>query len=593
MHPCLTMSSNDDDSDVFQATAHITGKAFGRLLTSSVGLSFWGGVDPQTGQVIDRHHPLCGKFVNDTIFAIPSGRGSCTGSAIMLELLLNEKAPRALVFERPDDILILGVIIAAEVFSRSIPVIHLDPQEFQQLVKRNGCYACVNGDRISTTNLSLKVSGQSPQQSRAAQPSNIQLSDLDSEFLAGKHGQAAMISMRIISRMAGLLGATELLEVTQVHIDGCIYTGPATLNFAERLRDLGAKVRVPTSLNSISIDQRRWRTQGVDSTFGQAAEKLATAYVDMGAMATFTCAPYLLETAPKLGDQVAWAESNAVVYANSVLGAKTMKYPDMLDICIALTGRAPKSGPHVETNRLPSLCVKVGCPEPSEVDDSFYSLLGYGVGTASEGQIPIVMGIESLTPCKDDLKAFGAAFATVSSAPMFHISGITPEALTVADIMDTNHHTRTVNVELSELCCCWEGLNGASPNAEVDLVSLGSPHFSLKEIRKLDMLCDGRKKSETVSIIVTCGRATYGLAEQAGLIQKLESFGVQFVTDTCWCMITDPIIPPHAKLVLTNSAKYAHYGPGLTGRQFCFGSLNTCVESACCGTYVKKTPSWL
>src|SRR5690606_15440457 len=116
-----------------------------------------------------------------------------------------------------------------------------------------------------------------------------------------------------------------LLDITQAHIDGCIYTGPASLRFARQLADWGGRVKVPTTLNSISVDQRRWRQLGVDVAFGEPASQLADAYVEMGARASFTCAPYLLDSAPRLGEQIVWAESNAVVYANSVLGARTLK----------------------------------------------------------------------------------------------------------------------------------------------------------------------------------------------------------------------------------------------------------------------------
>src|SRR5262249_11488158 len=133
--------------------------------------------------------------------------------------------------------------------------------------------------------------------------------------------------------------------------DGCIYTGPASLRFARRLCDWGGQVKVPTSLNSISVDQRRWKKLGIDPAAGQPASDLADAYVELGARPTFTCAPYLLDTAPAFGEQIVWAESNAVIYANSVLGARTMKYPDYLDICIALTGRAPLTGCHVDADR--------------------------------------------------------------------------------------------------------------------------------------------------------------------------------------------------------------------------------------------------
>jgi len=580
----------------FQGTPYVQGKASGKLLASNIELSFWGGTSPQTGEIVDRHHTLSGQFLQDTILAIPGGRGSCSGSGVMLELLLNNKGPKAILFERREDILTLGVMIAEEMFGKAIPVVMLGPEDFRIVLGLDGhCVHVINGRVYSDESL-VTLDEPSPEIGAIQSlplASDMELSDIDRAFLDGAYGEAARISMRIILRMADLLGARQLMDITQVHVDGCIYTGPGSLIFAEKLRDWGGKVRVSTSLNSISIDQKRWRAQGIDPVFGEAAGKLADTYISMGARPTFTCAPYQLESAPRLGEQVAWAESNAVVYANSVLGAKTMKYPDFLDISIALTGRAPKGGPHVEANRLASVIVRViDVPGAASIDDSFYPLLGYHVGAKSPSRIPVVVGIDSLSPSKDDLKAFGAAFATMSSAPMFHIVGVTPEAISLDAVVDEASHPRSIEIDLKHLGESWNQLNSASHPQLVDLVSLGNPHFSLTEIRKLAELCRGRAKDKKVAITVTCGRSTYGLASQAGLIEELEAFGAQFITDTCWCMITEPIIPPSTGAIMTNSGKYAHYGPGLTGREFYFGSLARCVEAAC-GGCKNEMPEWL
>jgi predicted aconitase/predicted aconitase with swiveling domain len=583
----------------YHGTAYVQGTASGKLIASDIELSFWGGVNPWSGEITDRYHPLSGQFLQGTILAVPGGRGSCSGSGVILELLLNDKGPNALIFERREDILTLGVMIAEEVFGKTIPVVTVNPMEFKNILSLKGQLLHVLNGRVSSGELASP--GASPSsnddkgQLTGRRAVNVQLSDVDRAFLKGTFGEATRISMRIVIRMAELLGARELMDVSQVHVDGCVYTGPGSLAFAEKLRDWGGKVRVPTSLNSISIDQKHWRTQGMQSAFGEAAERLAIAYMDMGANPTFTCAPYQLESAPKFGEQIAWAESNAVVYANSVLGARTMKYPDFLDISIALTGRAPKGGTHTDNNRLASVIVKVlNIPSVNTIDEAIYPLLGYHVGTIASSRIPVVVGLESLTPSKDDLKAFGAAFATVSSSPMFHIVGITPEAPVLDVAIDKTHFPPSVEFELRELYPHWDKLNSASDDQlVVDLVSLGNPHFSFAEITRLAELCNGRHKKQGVKVIVTCGRATYGLASEAGLLEQLEKFGVQFMTDTCWCMISEPTIPRSTAAIMTNSAKYAHYGPGLTGRKFYFGSLAGCVDAACESIYGRAVPTWL
>lgn len=579
----------------YHGVAYVQGKASGRLVASDLELSFWGGVDPQTSEVIDRHHPLSGKYIQDAILAIPSGRGSCSGSGVLLELILNGKGPKGLIFSRKEDILTLGVVVAEEIFNKSIPVVILDTDGFQDL--QSATHVSINGNTVSRAQLksvpeNFELVIEKPLGTSLSR--NVELSDEDKKFLEGVNGRAAQAAMRIILRMAAIEGADKLIHITQVHIDGCVYTGPGSLSFAERLRDWGGKVLVPTTLNSISVDQKRWRSQGVTSTFGEAAEKLATAYTDMGGRPTFTCAPYLLSSAPKKGDQVAWAESNAVVYANSVLGARTMKYPDFLDICIALTGRAPYGGLHLKHNRLASIRVEMPILQKEKIDDSFYPLLGYHIGGLAGSRIPVITGFDRVRPSTDDLKAFGAAFATMASAPMFHIVGITPEAATFQDaIGDDRDSIASISLDLRQLETSWRTLNSAQDGLPVDLISLGNPHFSVAEIRKLASICRGRTKDDRVSFMVTCGRATHGLASQAGLIEELERFGVQFITDTCWCMIDEPVIPTSAKTIMTNSAKYAHYGPGLTRKQFYFGSLERCVAAACHGYYDRSIPDFI
>lgn len=575
----------DLQESVLSGTAHVQGTATGTLVTSDVELSFWGGVNSQTGEVIDRHHPLSGQYLQDTILAIRGGRGSCSGSGVMLELILNNKGPKALLLKRRDEILILGVMVAEELFGRAIPVVTLQSSDFNAVLKLEGGVVHVELDRVSCR----PFTGERQHGQTSSVPSTVTLSTVDQELLAGVHGKASQVALRIVLRMAELIGAQSLMDVTRAHIDCCVYTGDACLLFAEKLLELGGQVRIPTTLNSISVDQNRWRTQGVNPVFGEAAAKLASVYVEMGSRPTFTCAPYQLDSVPKTGEQVAWAESNAVVYANSVLGARTMKYPDFLDACIALTGRAPAGGAHLEMNRLASLVVSVCGIDP--VDDSFYPVLGYHVGGLAPDCIPVITGLEDQSPSHDDLKAFSAAFATVSSAPMFHMTGVTPEAGSLEAVVQKEPPVPTVKVEIEGLRKCWYELNSAPRDQPIDLVSLGNPHFSFKEMKILAELCQNRKKMPAVSVVVTCGRSSYSLAQQAGLITGLEAFGIQFITDTCWCMLGEPTIPASSNAIMTNSAKYAHYGPGLTGRGFFFGSLSMCVEAACSG-HAMDWPPW-
>lgn len=568
----------------------VPGQALGDVLFSDVPLSFWGGIDARTGEVIDRNHPLFGENVAGRILAIPSGRGSCTGSSVIMELVLNGHGPSGMLFSQREDILTLGVVVADEMFGHSIPMVELRPDRFAALktIKR----VSIDNARVEeqTGTSDLVVRGTHSASNRPASTTTLSLGQEDQRMLDGEQSRARQIAMRIIVRMAGILDASTLIDITQAHIDGCIYTGEASLKFAEMLCASGAEVKVPTTLNAISVDRHNWRQQGTDPALGEPASALADAYLRMGAKPSFTCAPYQLDSAPGRGEDIVWAESNAVVYANSVLGARTMKYPDYLDICIALTGRAPLAGCHVDANRRAT--VRITVPPFSEIDDSFYPLLGYQVGLLAQSRIPVVTGLETLSPSPDDLKAFGAAFGTTSGAPMFHIVGITPEAASLDEATGGVKDIETLAIGKADLVDSWHRLTSAF-DLSVDLVSLGNPHFSANEFERLAGLLRGRARSPDVRVVVTTSRMTQAEIIRRGLEPVLREFGVQIVVDACWCMVVEPVIPPTARTIMTNSGKYAHYGPGLSGRTLHFGSLSDCVDAACTGRASGRLPAWL
>lgn len=548
-----------------------------------------------TGIIIDKHHPLVGKSVTGKILAIPSGRGSCTGSAVMLELLLNGTNPKALVFGREELILAIGVLVAQEMFQKSIPILQVPMTSFDRILQLNHV-AIYDGQIQWGDSFKLPSTKLSSQSLLRDSTLSVQLSALDQELLNGSHGKAAQTAMRVIIQTAQLEGVSELIDVKQAHIDCCGYTGPGILRFAQQLVEWDAKARIPTSLNAISVDRRLWRSQGVDPALGEPSEALAQAYLDMDARPTFTCAPYLLDSAPEPGDHIMWAESNAVVFANSVLGARTIKCPDLLDVCVALTGRAPNTGCHITENRKARLEIHYEAVE--DWDDTLFPLLGYIVGDITGERVPIVTGLEKQKEkvTIEDLKAFGAAFATTSSAPMFHIAGITMEASTAADIKTQLSNTFKTTIKPSDLARQWCRFNACEENethTPIDLVSLGSPHFSYDEIVTLASLVKGRKKSKNLTLVITCNRDAYSKACKKGYTSVVEEFGAQILTDTCWCMVQEPVVPAHARTILTNSAKYAHYGPGLTGRQVRFGGLSDCVNAACEGHATNSVPAWL
>ncbi|MGF7008772.1 aconitase X [Aminobacter sp. BE322] len=556
------------------ARSILGGTASGPVIASGEALSFWGGVNPATGSVIDVHHLLHGTCLTGSILMMASSRGSCTGSGVLLDLVLTGRAPAALVFSEAEDVLTLGALIASELFGKPLPVLRLAPEAYEALSRAKS--ARITDTTIEADGLVLPISPPAT--------SELELTEADRAMLDGRDGVAVQQAMRIIVAMAAQQGARGLVDVTQAHIDGCIYASPANLTFAEKMADMGARVRVPSTMNAISVDRANWQAQGVAHDFGDPAARLADAYVRMGCKPTFTCSPYLLDSAPGKGESIAWAESNAVVFANTVLGARTAKHPDFLDLCIAVTGRAPLSGVYLDIHRKARRVIDV--EPPAAVDDAFWPLVGYLAGKAAPDRIPLLRGLAAGKPSRDDLKALCAAFGTTSAAPMLHIEGVTSEAEgAAADDADRVAITRT------DTLTAWQTLN-AGPE-EVELVAIGSPHASLDECRALAEVLAGRSRKPDVAVIVTAGNQVISDARADGTLAKLEASGVQVLPDLCWCSISEPLFPTRTRAVMTNSGKYAHYGPGLSGRAVRFGNLADCVAAALTGRVPERLPDWL
>jgi hypothetical protein len=522
--------------------------------------------------VIDAHHPLCGQSIAGRVLVMPTTRGSCSGSGVMLDLALNGIAPAAFVFRENEDVVTLGAMIAGRMFDRPVPVLRLGADAFAIVA---------NGKTAVLTNAALIVDGHALP--LAPLPvADLVLTDHDRAMLDGSDGPARRIAMEVICAMATLQGADTLVDVTQGHIDGCILANAANLRFAETMAEMGGHVTIPTTMNAISVDHGNWRSQGVAPDFGLRAARLADAYVKMGARPTFTCAPYLLASAPKAGENIGWSESNAVIYANTVLAARTVKHPDYLDLFIAMTGRAPLSGVYLKANRAP--LVRLHLTLPQGHDDALWPMLGYIAGQLAPDRIPILTGLEATDPSRDDLKAMCAAFGTTSAAPMLHVAGHTPEA------GDFPHPKRQIAVSPADLARVWAELNRGPE--QIDLIALGSPHFSLTECHAFAALAGGTRAAGT-DVIVTVGQNVLAVILADGTLAQLEAFGARVIPDICWCSITEPIFPPDARTVMTNSGKYAHYAPGLSGREVRFGSLADCAAAARTGHAPKSYPAWL
>lgn len=395
--------------------------------------------------------------------------------------------------------------------------------------------------------------------------------------------------MRIVLGLARAMGADRLLDVRAAHVDGCLYHGQVSLDFAQRLVAGGARVAIPTTLNVGALDLLHPERYRGEREAGELGRRLMEAYVSLGCRPTWTCAPYQLPARPSFGEHVAWAESNAIVFANSVLGARTERYGDFIDVCAAITGRAPDAGLHRAENRRGEIVFRMsGVPNRLLHEDVLFPVLGHLVGKWAGAMIPVLEGLPRATT-EDQLKALGAAAASSGSVALFHAVGVTPEAPSLEAALDGRVPEREVEVTTRDLVRVRDSLSrGTSPRLRA--VSIGTPHASLAEFEQLIGLLGGSRVKAGVEFFVSTGRHILRQIEDRGWLVALEEAGVRVVTDTC--TYVTPIIPPGTGVVMTNSAKWAHYAPANIGAEVLFASTAECVQSAVLGTIWRDPELW-
>ncbi len=406
-------------------------------------------------------------------------------------------------------------------------------------------------------------------------------------LLAGDAGDAQALAMRIIVETARLMGAKKLIPIASAHIDGALYHGDSGTLFAEKLVELGAKVAVPTTLNVGALDFACGAKVHLPSHERSMARRMMHAYERMGCAPTWTCAPYQAGHRPALGSDVAWGESNAVAFCNSVLGARTNRYGDFLDICCAITARAPYYGLHIPENRRATFaldCSKLSLELRNS--DVFWPVLGTLFGQKAGTDIGIVLGLEGCAT-EDRLKAFGAAAASAGAVGLFHILGVTPEAPDLVTATGAAIYPEIIQVTPALLDGARACLS-TTQETEIDAVAIGSPHCSADELIALDRLIAGRTLARP--FYACTGRHAVMALEKTGHRKSLEAAGVTLVADTC--VVVTPIMAKIKGVLMTNSGKFAHYAPGTTGYAVQYGAMSECVESAVSGLLVRDERLW-
>ena len=412
----------------------------------------------------------------------------------------------------------------------------------------------------------------------------LTLTDHDRAMLEGEAGPAAAMAMRLVAGFARALGAGGLLDIARAHVDGCMHHGQVSLDFIEALVAGGGKVRVPTTLNVGSIDLIHPELVQLGAKANAEAARIMAAHRELGCVPSFTCAPYQTLARPRFGEQVAWGESNAIVFANSVIGARTNRYGDFIDLACGLTGRAPAWGLHLDAGRRGRVLYRLtGFPASPDPTDSLFAGVGLIVGADAGDAVPV---IEGLPPPRDEdqLKALGAAAASAGAVALFHAVGITPEAPTLADALHGGQPERLVAITPEQVRAAVAELSAVPDGTPVIAICLGTPHFSRAEWDRL--LPRLRAAPPSVPVYVNTGRETLRELEAEDLLNDIP--GLVPVADTCTYITA--VLRELDGAVMTNSAKWAHYAPGNIGATVAFGELADCVASAAAGRVVRGAP---
>jgi predicted aconitase len=416
----------------------------------------------------------------------------------------------------------------------------------------------------------------------------MRLSEIDKRMLAGRLGRAPQLAMTILSELGELYGAQRMIAVSQVHIDMTLYMVDAGVEFAEKMASWGGRFAVPAQLNPASIDYTRHARLRVPQELLDKSRRLESAYLQMGALPTWTCAPYQQGLIPTFGQQVAWGESNAIAFVNSVIGARTERYADLTDVCAAITGRVPELGLHLSENRKAEILISLkDFPADVFADARIYPLLGFVFGEIAGDRVAVLDGLPADVGV-DQLKAFSAAAASSGAVGLFHILGVTPEAPDLHTCLAKNGPREEVILTPRMIDSALDRINQGTC-VRPDLIALGCPHYSPNEFVILEELLRARMIRQEIEFWVFTSRATYQEIKDRGVLGRIERSGINVFTDGC--ALQYPREQWDFSCAMTDSAKYANYCFSQTGLNVIFAGTRECVETAISGE-LKRLALW-
>lgn len=401
----------------------------------------------------------------------------------------------------------------------------------------------------------------------------MKLTTYEQEMLDGKHGEAKQLAMKIMMKIGEPLGAKEFAEV--VSVQAMAHFGSlhiAGRDYMKRLADMGGKCVVPCTQDPASIPFRNWEEMGYDKEYAENQMKLVESVMRLEEYHGWSCTPYIQGSIPRFGQNVAWAESSAVVYANSVYGARTNRTPAGLSICAALTGRIPKFGLYFDENRKAQVKVTVDAGALSDLD---YNTIGIIIGKRVGNYIPAIYGLpKEMT--NENLKYLGACAASSGSVALFHAVGITPEAIMEEPFKDSEP-IMEFTIDRALIDETEKSMTTKNPG-EVDLYVTGCPHSTAQEITKISKLMKGRKVKEGKDIWIFTTAEADGMLRRSGVVQELEKAGVTMMVQTC--LVISPLVGNGKyKTLITDSGKNASYLPSEHKIELIYASVEDCIKA--------------
>ncbi len=401
------------------------------------------------------------------------------------------------------------------------------------------------------------------------------LSEEEQRMLDGKQGQGCKLAMEILVAVGEAFRAERMVPVKSGHTILSTYKGilDAGVEVLERFAGLGAKVSVPTTTDPAGMDLERWREFKVPEAYAGKQFRIVKAVNDLGLIPCWTCTPYLCGLLPQKGDHLAWTESSAVVFANSILGARSNRETAFIDLAAAICGRTPYHGLHVPENRRGNILVDVRMEKMTPED---YRIFGYFLGKRAGTRIPVITGLGK-TALVEDYIAMGAAAAASGGVALYHIAGVTPEAQTAEQAFGGKTPEETFNFSEEERDLT-KGEMCTAAGGDVEAVMVGCPHYSITDIKRVAELLDGKRVKDGVHFWIYTYKSVELLAERMGYKSIIEAAGATITSDTC--MMISPTELWQFRTIMTDSGKFAYYAPSQVQSDVIFGSVQECVGAA-------------